>query len=47
MAPRFKGAFVQAQNSKTKINVIVLSDRQGRYRIPDLAAGDYRVQIRV
>jgi virginiamycin B lyase len=42
----FQGAFVQAQNSKTKINVIVLSDRQGRYRIPDLAAGDYRVQIK-
>jgi virginiamycin B lyase len=42
----FQGAFVEAQNSKTKITVIVLSDSQGRYRIPDLAAGDYRVQIR-
>src|SRR6202158_6151017 len=42
----FQGAFVEAQNAKTKITVIVLSDRQGRYRIPDLPAGDYRVQIR-
>ena len=42
----FQGAFVEAQNAKTKITVIVLSDSQGRYRIPDLPAGDYRVQIR-
>src|ERR1700693_6155116 len=42
----FQGAFVEAQNAKTKITVIVLSDSQGRYRILDLAAGDYRVQIR-
>src|ERR1700730_5288307 len=43
----FQGAFVEAQNAKTRITVIVLSDSQGRYRIPDLAAGDYRLQIRV
>ncbi len=42
----FQGAFVEAQNAKTKINVIVLSDAQGHYRIPDLGAGDYRVQIK-
>jgi virginiamycin B lyase len=42
----FQGAFVEAQNTKTKITVIVLSDSQGHYRIPDLPAGDYRVQIR-
>src|SRR5579871_5831273 len=42
----FQGAFVEAQNSKTKITVIVLSDSQGHYKIPDLAAGDYRVQIK-
>jgi virginiamycin B lyase len=42
----FQGAFVEAQNSKTKINVIVLSDDQGHYRIPDLGPGDYRVQIK-
>ena len=41
-----QGAFVEAQNAKTKITVIVLSDSKGRYRIPDLAAGEYRVQIR-
>ena len=39
----FQGAFVEARNAKTKITVIVLTDSQGRYRIPDLAAGDYRV----
>src|SRR5579862_1234994 len=42
----FQGAFVEAQNSKTKITVIVLSDSQGHYKVPDLAAGDYRVQIK-
>src|SRR6266851_821419 len=42
----FQGAFVEAQNAKTRITVIVLSNSQGRYRIPDLPAGDYRVQIR-
>src|SRR5258708_19440915 len=42
----FQGAFVEVQNAKSKITVIVLSDSQGRYRIPELAAGDYRVQIR-
>jgi len=42
----FQGAFVEAQNLKTKITVIVLSDSHGHYRIPDLSAGDYRVFIR-
>src|SRR5262245_50957203 len=42
----FRGAFVQARNAKTKITVSVLSDNQGRYLVPDLAAGDYRVSIR-
>ncbi|HEV2522284.1 MAG TPA: carboxypeptidase regulatory-like domain-containing protein [Candidatus Acidoferrales bacterium] len=42
----FQGAFVEAQNAKTRITVIVLSDSQGHYRIPDLPAGDYRVQIK-
>src|SRR5665213_5652 len=42
----FQGAFVEAQSAKTRITVIVLSDGHGRYRIPDLPAGDYRVQIR-
>ena len=42
----FRGAFVQARNAKTKIMVSVLSDRDGKYRIENLPAGDYRVQIR-
>ena len=29
----FQGAFVEAQNAKSKITVIVLSDSQGRYRV--------------
>ena len=42
----FEGAFVQAQNTKTKIMVSVLSREQGRFRVENLPAGDYRVQIR-
>ena len=43
----FQGAFVQAKNLTTKMTHSVLSDRQGRYRIPDLAPGRYDVQVRV
>src|SRR5579863_4703306 len=42
----FQGAFVEAQNTKNKITVIVLSGNNGRYKIPDLSAGNYRVQIK-
>ncbi len=42
----FQGAFVMAQNAKTKITVNVLSDGQGHYRIEKLPAGDYKVSIR-
>ena len=42
----FQDAFVEAQNSKTKITTIVVSDSQGHYRIEKLPAGEYRVQIR-
>ncbi len=35
----FQGAFVEAQNAKTKITVAVLSDTQGHYRIEDLPGG--------
>src|SRR3954469_20798050 len=42
----FRGAFVQAQNSATKIMVSVLSDKAGRYRIENLPAGQYQLQIR-
>jgi virginiamycin B lyase len=41
-----QGVFVEAQNTKTKITVIVLSNSQGRYRIDNLPKGEYRVQIR-
>ncbi len=42
----YQGAFVQAQNTKTKITVNVLSDTQGHYRVEQLPAGDYKVTIR-
>src|ERR1700693_5796697 len=42
----FQGAFVEAQNTKTKMTVNVLSNSQGHYRIEKLPAGEYRVQIR-
>jgi hypothetical protein len=42
----FQGAFVEAQNTKTRITVIVLSDPHGQYQIENLPAGDYRLTIR-
>ena len=42
----FPGAFVEAQNLKTKITVAVLSDTQGHYRIENLTAGQFRIFIR-
>ncbi|MGD0907672.1 MAG: carboxypeptidase-like regulatory domain-containing protein, partial [Candidatus Acidiferrales bacterium] len=36
----FQGAFVQAQNTKTRITVSVLSDSRGQYRIQRLPAGE-------
>ena len=42
----FRGAFVQARNAKTKITVSVLTGRDGKYKAPELGAGDYRVTIR-
>lgn len=41
----FEGAFVQAQNSKTRVLTSVLSNAQGQYRIDNLPAGEYRLQI--
>jgi virginiamycin B lyase len=41
-----EGAFVQTQNTKTKISVYVLSDRQGHYRVDKLPSGDYRMQVK-
>jgi virginiamycin B lyase len=40
------GAFVQAQNSKSKITFMGVSDNQGHYRVEKVPAGEYRVQIR-
>jgi virginiamycin B lyase len=42
----FKGAFVSAQNTKTKITVNVLSHKDGAYRVEDLPAGEYVLRIR-
>src|SRR5580692_6595202 len=42
----FEGAFVQAVNAKTKISISVLSDKQGRYRVENLPAGEYQVRVR-
>src|ERR1700720_3628777 len=41
-----EGAFVQAQNSKTKISIFVLSDHEGHYRVEKLPTGEYRVQVK-
>jgi len=42
----FEGAFVGAQNSKTRITVSALSDKQGHYQIQNLPDGDYELRIR-
>jgi virginiamycin B lyase len=42
----FKGAFVISQNTSNRISVSVLSDKDGRYHIPDLPAATYEVRIR-
>jgi virginiamycin B lyase len=43
----FRGAFVQAVNTKTKVTVSVLSDKNGHYQVEDLPAGDYELRIKV
>lgn len=42
----FRAAFVEARNAQMKMTVNVLSDGQGHYRVENLPAGDYRVQVR-
>jgi virginiamycin B lyase len=42
----YHGAFVQAQNVKTRVTIMGLSDSEGRYRVDKIPAGDYRVAIR-
>ena len=39
----FRAAFVRAQNVKTKMLMMVLTDNQGRYRTDALPAGTYEV----
>jgi virginiamycin B lyase len=41
-----RGAFVQARHGKLKMTVSVLSDREGRYVVENLPAGEYRLQVR-
>ena len=41
----FMGAFAVAENTQSKMTVSVLSDAQGRYRIGNLPAATYKVQI--
>src|SRR5262249_16024565 len=42
----YKGAFVQALNTQNKMLYSVLSDRDGKYKIDNLPAGTYTVQIK-
>jgi len=37
-----KGVFVQAQDAKTHISTIVMSDNRGRYRVEKLSAGELK-----
>src|ERR1700731_3635509 len=42
----FEGAFVQAQNTKTRMWFIVLTDSQGRYRVEKVPAGEYNISTK-
>lgn len=42
----FQGAFVEARNTASKITTDVLSQEDGTYEVPDLAAGQYLLEIR-
>jgi virginiamycin B lyase len=42
-----KAVFVQAQDSKTHITTMVLSGVDGRYRLENLPAGEYRLTTRI
>ena len=42
----FRGAFVQAQNTGTRILTSVLTDKSGGYRIENLPAGTYLVEVK-
>src|ERR1700736_2414502 len=43
----FEGSFVQAQNTKTRMWFIVLTDSQGRYRVEKVPAGEYNISTKV
>jgi hypothetical protein len=42
----FEGAFVQAQNTKTRMTFSVLTDKLGHFHVEKLPAGEYQVQAR-
>ena len=41
----FQGAFVQAEDIKMNMMMSVLSNEQGHYRLDNLPAGEYKIQI--
>ncbi len=43
---KFKGAFVEAQNTQNRVTFNTLSHANGAYRIENLPAGTYNLQIR-
>jgi virginiamycin B lyase len=42
-----EGVFIQAQNMKTHMTFMVLSDRQGHYRLEKLPSGDYKLSTKI
>jgi len=42
-----EGVFVQAQNNKTHMTYMVLSDSLGNYRLQNLPSGDYRLSTKI
>ena len=42
-----KGVFVQAQNKKTSITMMVLSGTDGHYRLENLPAGEYKLTTKI
>ena len=42
----FKGAFVEAQDMDSRIATVVLSDKDGHYRIENLPEGEFRLMVR-
>jgi Carboxypeptidase regulatory-like domain len=42
-----EGVFVQAQNTKTHMTYIVLSDSVGTYRLQNLPSGDYKLSTKM